>query len=87
MEWTIFQTGLEQRNQRFETHILRLSLPRGKNGGQGEEASVGHFVISGEAPIDDPIQKCRNVRIKLQQEHDRSLSQSVNLKIISTDEL
>jgi len=39
-------------------------------------------VSSGEAAVDNPIQKCRDVRIELEQQDDRRLSESVNLKIV-----
>ena len=60
---------------------LRKSFwPCSKDGREGEEAPVGDFVVAGEAPVDDPIEKSRNIRIELEQENDGRLSQSINLR-------
>jgi len=58
---------------KYSVPHANTQLPGSKDGGESKEASVCHFVVSGEAPIDDPVEQRRDVRIELEQEHDGCL--------------
>lgn len=50
-------------------------------GGEGVEASVGDLGRGGVASVDHPVEHGARIGVELQQQHDRLLSQGVDLDV------
>jgi hypothetical protein len=75
--WVIWMSASKRMKLKV---FVSVHGPRGEDGGEGEEASVGDLVVAGEASVDDPVEQRRDVRVELQQQDDGRLGQRVDLR-------
>lgn len=66
--------------------VIARVLSRAEDGGQRQEAAVGHFFAARVTAIDDPIQQGTDVWIEFEQENDRLLGQSVDFFIFRCEQ-
>lgn len=65
--------------------VVARVLAGAENGGQRQKAAVGHLRAARVAAVHYPVQQLADVRVELEQQHHRLLSQRVDLRTEPTE--